>query len=315
MPGRPLKELMEHTADDLPPLPDLVPGAVALGRRRRNRSRALMALSAACVAGVAAFAVPAALPDDNAAGPGPASTPVIDTPRPTYSVVPEQDGNKPGVDQLPPLDKVEVQEFKQLAADMMQQVLPPAMGEIRLVNSHAAAFRAVSGSKTYEITFGVDKIPYGTLREQVCSPSGRIAACKAGTLPDGTPVAAERENTGEGSQMVGVGFPYKGKWVQFMLFPGGFGSGPNPPVTVEQMLTVVQDPRFIEFIDYAVAHPLNTPPPQTEAPNPSAYTGPPPSWNCVPATPLPAGQTPDKDTPMNCTLPTGPLPSWLAPPN
>ncbi|MDI2128857.1 hypothetical protein [Yinghuangia seranimata] len=69
-----LQCLMRSSVDDLPPLPDLVPGAIALGIRLRRRSRLLVAANAICAIIIGAVTVPALL-TGNTDTPKPASSP------------------------------------------------------------------------------------------------------------------------------------------------------------------------------------------------------------------------------------------------
>lgn len=184
--------VMGRATDELPPLPDLVPGAVRQGRRRRIRSRAIM--GAVAVGSVAAIAAPTLLlgpwaGDDDTARAGSSSTgelPLVPANWPTNQPlaaptkayptvhVTESGKAKDGSRQPKPTQaQVELEyAFKQKVADVLAKLLPADAGEIKVPDDDPMSYLLVSGDKTFPITFRADVGPFAPPIGAPPSPKG-----------------------------------------------------------------------------------------------------------------------------------------------
>jgi hypothetical protein len=246
-----LRTAMDRATDGLPPLPDLVPGALREGRRRRIRSRAIT--GAVALGAAAAVLAPAALlapwgdartgrAADRSVGEMPlvpASWPTdqpLAAPTTAYPTVHVTPTNK---EEVPKLDRNEVElqfAFKQKVADVLTKLLPPDAGRIVIPDTDLNAYWLVKGDRTYPITIRVDigngSMPPG-MGNQPCAARaalGSIEPCADGTLPDGSVISVGAD----GSSKVGAApgevaklspampmatFGYHGAHVMFAVFP------------------------------------------------------------------------------------------------
>ncbi|MYV97613.1 hypothetical protein [Streptomyces sp. SID3343] len=168
------RAVLDRAVDELPPLRDLVPGAVREGRRRRLRSRAVV--GAVLVGTVAAVAAPTVLlPRMLATDSAPAGTtwtpdmplrpsnwptdrslaaPTTAYPVTTWTPLEE------GSDDQPTRSDVEFQyAYKQKVADVLVKLLPPEMGRMQVPNIDPAHFELTSERGTYTVMFDVRPLP------------------------------------------------------------------------------------------------------------------------------------------------------------
>ncbi|MGC0419246.1 hypothetical protein [Embleya sp. AB8] len=221
---RELRMVLDRATAELPPLPDLVPGAVRQGRRRRLRSRAV--LGAAVLGSVAAVAVPTLLlaplgggSETTGAGSSqstgelplvpanwPANQPLA-APTKAYPTVQVTETAKPGDRTKPPKLTREQTElryaFKQKVADVLSKLLPANAGEIRVPLDGPQDYLLVSGDKTYTITFRVDVPPADAAN---AAPSQRPSVGRDGGSPAGQPNGSCAEmSVGQGSKISEIG--------------------------------------------------------------------------------------------------------------
>ncbi|MFI6586549.1 hypothetical protein [Embleya sp. NPDC050493] len=264
---REFRMVLDRATAELPPLPDLVPGAVRQGRRRRLRSRAMIGVvGAASVAAIAAptlLLAPWAGGDTGRAGssrPGelplnPANWPTDQplaaptTAYPTVHVTPTREGRTGE----PTRAEVELRyAFKQKVADVITKLLPPDAGRIVIPDNSVNAFRLVAGDRTYNFTVRVDPpTPAADETGLANGPAGSNAVagnkpCSA-RLPQNPPVPCADGRLPDGSA-ISVGHISAAKGAG----PSGIKEGPPPPSTpiahfayhgAEVMFTLFRDER------------------------------------------------------------------------
>lgn len=154
------------------------------------------------------------------------------------------------------------------AAAVLDDVLPAALGDVTAKHtSDGPRIEAVGPAGRFPITFSVLRWPEDALG----GPTGRCTrekavpdftyACAPSQMPDGTPVAAQLSPTDDGGHVVAVPtvhFIYRGALVQLFLFPAESGRVPVP-ITVNEMVAAVTDPRFAGFLNGLAAHPARLP--------------------------------------------------------
>lgn len=267
-----IRQLLANTAEDFGPTPDLTPTALRQGKRSlrlaRLRTGAVATAAAAAVLTPALVVVPWWDSASDAAAQysvsmplHPASWPIdspLAPPTTTYPVV-----HRPAsvTDyELPELtrEQREVQyAYKQKAADVLQQLLPPELGGMQVPDELVGTLLAATERSVYVINMGVvpaDRPPVEP------TPSSDVLI---GRLPDGTPVVVTRIQRAvdkDGNTLpnatanMSAIFTYKGRDVSITVSettvnPTGF------PLTSERLLDVVTDARFLELVDFRIANP------------------------------------------------------------
>jgi hypothetical protein len=260
-----VRDAMDRASDQLPPLPDLVPGALVQGRQRRRRFRARLAaaggaLSVAALVTAGALVLPsagtgplrqeaAAMPSGHASG-GSTSYPVVPARTPWPGPGP--------MAELPPVERARLEAFQQWAADVFQDLLPSAIGGIQIVGDRVSGFQGVAGGKTFPITFSVR--PAAETPTWNCA-NGRAAKpgviCEEGVLPDGTPVSVRTAPTRsmdamDAMAMTGASavFRYGGSAVLLDIGPDD-AHRTSAPVSTSELLAIVTHDRFIQLVKYA----------------------------------------------------------------
>jgi hypothetical protein len=231
---------------EAPPPPErFVGAAMSAGRRELVRRRAKLA-AAGGVLGAAAVAVTAvALPALRDHG---------------------TDGRPPaGLSSLGAGDRQAA--LKQRAAGVLQDLLPWPGQRVTVLPHSIDAYQVTTSAGAFAITFRVDRPNSGVSAPvTTCDGAGgkanraRYLSCRAGTLPDGTNVAAMHQVDGEGGFHVTVGNPistfrYRNADVMLALF-GDDATMKPVPITDAQVLAVVTNPRFLELVEYWAAHPM-----------------------------------------------------------
>ncbi|MEU3604913.1 hypothetical protein AB0E83_05570 [Streptomyces sp. NPDC035033] len=174
----PLRAALERTAEDLPPLPDLVPLAVREGRRRRARAR--FAVVTAALGAVTAGALGLTL----LPGAGPA---------PSAPAAPPADG--PG--------------FEERVAALLDEVLPAEVTDVRPVDIAGGSYMLDANGTTFRMTVAVPTADSATLPQCENAPAGS-SLCDREELRLG-PVS-------ELGGRVRVGFLYRGKSVTITVY-------------------------------------------------------------------------------------------------
>jgi hypothetical protein len=235
---REFREIIERATDDLPPPPDLVPGAIRRGRRGRARSRAVIGVVA--VAAVGAITAPALLlapwagtRTERAGSVWSGEMPLIPkswpldqplaaptTAYPTVHVPPTE----PAYGKPPTKDEAELRyAFKQKVADVFTKLLPADVGQLKVPDLSANDYLLVSGGRTFHITFrtDLDSNPQGPRPNDTCAQSRAkqeqsgakvVLPCADARLPDGTTIGVNslveiRETGGESGRRTGTSDP------------------------------------------------------------------------------------------------------------
>jgi hypothetical protein len=265
-----VREAMEHTVAELPPVHDLVPGAVTQGRRRRARARLAIVAGAVCVAGAVVFGA-ATLPAGDggdttvrpASGtPGPSQSPAPDEePRPYRTPVhvePTSDEEKSMAD-LPPAERARLEEFQQRAAVLLDELLPDAVGLIRPVDISVRRYQGeTEGGEVFPVIFSVRPSGDGSGPKPCPDEPGALSkggSCERATLPGGIEAASYRLPTGSGeTSATTVYFSYGASDVELTVIPDEEATA-SAPVTSEQLLAAAGDSRFLDLVRYADENP------------------------------------------------------------
>ncbi|WP_436787601.1 hypothetical protein [Yinghuangia sp. YIM S10712] len=259
-----LRRLLASTADELGPTPDLAPEALRRGKQSahlaRTRNGAIAVTAAVVVLTPAALVAPvwndgktpSAASQYSVTSPlrptsWPTAGPSLAPPTTAYPVVHVPPTAE---DDRTPLTKEqeEVQyAYKQKAADVLQQLLPPELGSMQVTDFDLNGFQIADDRFTYPITFRIDPADAGA---GTLDCTGR-PGCLTKRLPNGDLAAVMQPNP---PMAPNATFVYKSHSVGF----GVYSTDPNaePPITMEQLLLVVTDPKFIELVDFRIANPV-----------------------------------------------------------
>ncbi|MFF0478362.1 hypothetical protein [Streptomyces sp. NPDC004284] len=248
-----LRRALDRTALELPPLPDLVPVAVRLGRRRRARARlavaggvfgtataAVLGLSLLSGADGSGAGLPAAPP---AAFPSAYHTPVAARPTP---------GQEPP-EKLSDAESARRAQFQQQVSALLDELLPPSVQDIRPVADQVSDYRITAGGQDFHVKLSVRPAEGERLQDCRNVPS-KGTTCEKADLGGGrtAQVYATAVNKPEtlGSMVV---TRYGRSSVLLSVSPSDTASA---PVTPDQLLTVVRDARFTDLLKYADAYPV-----------------------------------------------------------
>ncbi|WP_377272322.1 hypothetical protein [Peterkaempfera sp. SMS 1(5)a] len=257
-----VRDLLGRAADELEPPAGLVASAVALGHRRRRTRRVITGTSlagAALVLGtLAAYA-----PGGPTVRVGPASsgaTGVIPSPTRTFPIVHPP---SPGTETDSPADRspqehARVALYRQQVAAALQDLLPAAIGNIRLVDGYTADYEGVSGSRVFPVTFSV-RPAGGPTAAHSCGPVKGGGTCRVDQLPGGVPVTLQVGPTNsmdtDGARAT---FHMGGSDVTVSVDPDD-ASRTSAPITADQLLAFVGNPRVLSLVRAADAQPVQAP--------------------------------------------------------
>ncbi|MFF0423181.1 hypothetical protein [Streptomyces sp. NPDC004520] len=248
-----LRRAMDRTTQELPPLPDLAPVAVRLGRRRRARARtavaggvfgtvtaAALGLSLLSGADGTGAAVPGAPP---AAFPSAYHTPVAAQPTP---------GQAPP-EKLSDAESARRAQFQQQVSALLDELLPASVTDVRPVADQVSDYRITAGGRNFRVKLSIRPAEGERLQECRDVPAKRTTCERAGLGGGRTAqlyaMAVNRPET-LGSMAV---TRYGRSSVLLSVSPSDTVSA---PVTPDQLLTVVRDARFTELLKYADAYPV-----------------------------------------------------------
>ncbi|MFH8471160.1 hypothetical protein [Streptomyces sp. NPDC018000] len=291
-----IREAMAEAAEGAPPLPDLVPVALAAGRRRRTRARAAIGGG---VVGVVALGVFGAtlpswgtgagtgesiaqvgasspVPSTGPGTPSPAATaPTPGSPVPAPSPTgpprePVHNTPTPGessMADLPAPERGRQEKFQQQAAAVLDELLPPAFGTVRPVDLAVSQYQGGSGGHVFPVVFSVrpsggpSGAPSGSsVQEPPCQDAPEMKyQCERVTLPDGivARVVTAIGSSKNGKDIVGVSVGFTFKDSAVVLSVDGDDSAMvSAPVTADQLLHVARDARFLRLVRYAEAFPM-----------------------------------------------------------
>ncbi|NML50222.1 hypothetical protein HHL19_11165 [Streptomyces sp. R302] len=256
-----LRDALERAAEELPPLPDLVPVAVREGRRRRARARFATAATAFGVVTAGALgltllpgggpapAMPAAPPSSpgTSAGPGAGYPPVVVEETPGVTPPDNPDG-------LSPAERERRAVHQQRVAALLDELLPAKVTEIRPVKDEVAVYRITADGKPFRMVVSVRPTDDEALKECPNLPEHKVV-CEAVTF-DGDREAdlLSMPVNQPGTFASYVNFLYGGSRVQLGVEPDDVTS----PLTPRQLLAVAEDPRFLDLVEAADAQPMET---------------------------------------------------------
>ncbi|WP_406285143.1 hypothetical protein [Streptomyces sp. NBC_00209] len=264
-----VRSAMERATDGAPPLPDLVPGALVQGRRRRARARVAIGATAAAIVGLGVLG--AALPVwDGGGEPVRAWSAASQTsPVPTATAVPVRPPvhiePSPGETSMADLPKDEFSQqrvFQNDAAGVLEALLPKAIGPVRLVDIAVNRYRGGEGSPVFPITFSVRPLATGKAA-RADRPCLDIAVkglrCDEVSLPGGIMAQAitAAGNAKGGNTITGVSVRFTYGHSRVTLTVGGDADAMvSAPVTADELVAVAGDAKFIELVAYADARPM-----------------------------------------------------------
>ncbi|MER8035657.1 hypothetical protein [Streptomyces hydrogenans] len=258
-----LRDALDRTVEELPPLPDLAPLAVREGRRRRARARFATAAGAFGVVTAGALgltllpgngptpAMPAAPPSS----PGVSASPSVD---PDASYPPVVVEETPGVtppdnpDGLSPAERERRAVHQQRVAVLLDELLPAKVTEIRPVKDKVSAYRITAGGEPFWLTVSVRPTDDLSVEECPDRPDPRID-CETVTFDGDREAQLLSLATSEpGTSASYVRFVYGGSRVRLSVDPEGAPS----PVTPRQLFAVAEDPRFLDMVRETDAQPV-----------------------------------------------------------
>ncbi|KDN84314.1 hypothetical protein [Kitasatospora cheerisanensis] len=256
-----VREAMDRVTDGLAEPLGLTARAVRDGRRRRLRSRVAVGGAAACTAALAVTGI-GALPGTGG-GPGPVGVQAGNTtvPRvfPTVTFTPTASPAAPPAP-LPEAERQRIDAFRQATARTLQDLLPPAVGDIRLVADDVSSYLAESPLGSHFVRFSVRPAP-GAATERTCTPGpvDKLGTCRVVRLSDGTPVAVRVVPEGNGSvTLTMASFHVGGSDVSVSVSPDG-RTNTSAPVTADQMAAFVGSPQVLDLVREADLHPVEEP--------------------------------------------------------
>ncbi|MFE2058627.1 hypothetical protein [Streptomyces sp. NPDC059446] len=253
-----VKDVMKRTADGLGPLPDLVPEAVARGRRRRARTR--LALTASAFGVVTLGVLGAAVLSGGDSGPSPTSatgvaaapapyrTPVHVEPSPGEQV-------EGGLAGLPAGERQRLENFQQRAAVALDEALPDTVGTIRPVDSTVVRYQGEADGNVFTVHFTVRPADGKAPEECRDVPRKRMTCVKA-ELAEGSEARLRRSavNSLE-TTSTSIDFEFGNSTVLIDVSPDE-GKGVSAPVTVQQLLDGVRGSGLLDVVRYADEHPV-----------------------------------------------------------
>ncbi|MFI8425204.1 hypothetical protein [Streptomyces sp. NPDC085479] len=222
-----LRDAMDRSADGLPPLPDLAPLAVREGRRRRARSR--------LAAGTAAFAVVTAGALGLTLLPGAGGGVAV----PAASTVGGQD--------LPEEERAFREEYRRKMAALLDERLPAKVTGVRPEGDRVSEYRFQVGGETFRMVVSVRRAADSSLWQK--APELR------------------RESVSELNGRVHARYMYHRSEVALIVYdddsdvPFSPADFPKPvttdvPVSASELFPLTRDPRFVELVKEADAHPM-----------------------------------------------------------
>ncbi|MFD0023619.1 hypothetical protein [Streptomyces sp. NPDC058382] len=288
-----IRAAMEQATDGAPAVPDLVPDALVQGRSRRARARAAIG---AGVTGVVAVGVLGALlplwsgggqtepagtwsaaarstgvppsprpsdPPSHRPGTTASSAPT-DTPAPARVHIEPSPGQSSMAD-LPDAERARQEDFQEETSAVLGELLPREFGPVRPVDLAVSRYQGGTDGEVFPVVLSVRRrgtpggaVPY----ESPCrdDPDKKLR-CRRATLPGGikaqavTAVSHTRRSRSIHNTVVRFSF---GDSTVMLSVDGDTATMVSAPVTVQQLLAVAGDGRFLDLVEYADTHPMET---------------------------------------------------------
>ncbi|MFD7643916.1 hypothetical protein ACFV4P_25040 [Kitasatospora sp. NPDC059795] len=260
-----MREAMEELTDDLTEPVGLTARAMRDGRRRRLRSRLAVGGAAACTAALAVTGLAAVVPGVGSV-PGTGVVQMGDAPAPrvfptvTFSPTTAPPSASP-TDSGSYAEQQRIEAFRQATAAALQDLLPPEVGQIRLVADDVSGYLATSPQGgTWFIRFSVSPAPNDTT-QRTCRPAdtAKGGTCRDEKLPDGTPVVVRVEPESDGSVITDAIFHLDRSAVAVSVSPHE-RKGSSAPVTADQLTAFVRTPQVLDLIRQADRQPVQEEP-------------------------------------------------------
>ncbi|MFE1550130.1 hypothetical protein [Streptomyces sp. NPDC058718] len=240
-----LRDAMDQATDGLPPLPDLAPLAVREGRRRRARARMAVATTAFGVVTAGALGLTLLA---GTTGPG-VSMPPAGGGRTSYPpvVVEETPGVTPpdNPEGLSEPERERRAQHQQKMAALLDELLPPKITGISPVKDRTPEYRITAGGETFRMVASVRPDSDAGLRRCENKPKD-APGCEEDTQLRTGPISEWR------THRVTVQYWYRKSVVELSVYAGKT----EVPVTARHLFDVAEDPRFLELVKDADAHPM-----------------------------------------------------------
>jgi hypothetical protein len=266
-----VRDAMEHTVAELPPVGDLVPTAISQGRRRRARARLAIAAGVVALAGAAVFAsvtLPSGGSGDTTVRPAASRTPApYETPGPDQEpepyrtpvhIEPSSDEERTMAD-LPPAERDRQERFQQRAAVVLDELLPDAVGLIRPADLAVRRYQGESeDGRVFTVIFSVRPSGDGSGPKPCPDDPGALkgGTCERATLPGGIEAVAYRlPSDSPETTATRVSFSYGDSEVELAVSPDADATV-SAPVTSGQLLAAAGDSRFLDLVRYADENPM-----------------------------------------------------------
>lgn len=265
-----VRDAMDRTADQLPPLLDLVPGAVSQGRRRRARTRLAVAagvFGVATVTTLGAVALPGGDGGARGSGVGSDGTVTSAPTAPTDAATPEPyrtpvhveptSGETPegSLEGLSPTERTRFEDFQQRAAVALDEALPEAVGRILPQDSTILGYQGERDGKVFHVHFSVRPDDGETAGKCFDDPAKGMT-CTEAELPGGIEAKVRVAPTGSlETTGTSITFTYGGSDVRLDVAPDE-AAGASAPVTAEQLADGVRESGLLDVVKYADEHPL-----------------------------------------------------------
>lgn len=263
-----VRDAMERTVAELPPVHDLLPAAVVKGRRRRMRTRLVIAAGIVGVAGAVAGTLTLPAGGDGgtvarpaASGPpGPREVPAPEREqhRTPVHIEPTSD-DEPSMADLPPAERERQEKFQQRAAVLLDELLPEAVGLIRPVDIGVRQYQGeTDDGKLFPVIFSVQPSRDGSGQKPCPAKPGALkgGTCERATLPGGIEAISYRlvSDSPETTATM-VYFSYGDSDVGLTVDPD-VDAPASAPVTSKELLAAVGDSRFLDLVRYADENPM-----------------------------------------------------------
>lgn len=248
-----VRDAMDRTTADLPPLPDLVGAARAQGLRRKARVRAAIGGGVLAVAALG-IAGAAALPFDNSSRKvsgvvNVAAPPSSTAPQPPVHIEPTP--GESSMADLPAAERTRQENFQNQAVGVLQELLPATVGTVQRTDLNVRQYRATKDGKTFVVIFSVRPSDEGP---QPCVEI-KGQTCKKATLPGGIEANAATMPMGGTLTDSRLFFRY-GKSNVLLYISADEASNTSAPVTNDQLLAIAKAPAFLDLVKTADSQPM-----------------------------------------------------------
>ncbi|MFJ4779342.1 hypothetical protein [Streptomyces sp. NPDC088762] len=250
-----VRDAMERTTADLPPLPDLTGPARAQGRRRKARARAAMGGAVLAVAALAA-AGGLALPGGGEGARGATGVAAVppETAKPQPPVHLEPTPGETPMSALPPDVRARQENFQNQAVGVLRGLLPGAFGTLQRTDLNVRLYQLTKDGKTFTVVFSVRPSEAGRNDKPCLEVKGQT--CAKATLPDGTEVSAATAPVNSATVTESRVFFHYGTSDVVLSVGSHEASNTSAPVTKEQLLEVAKAPAFLDLVKDADRQPV-----------------------------------------------------------